>query len=80
MRVEAKKCHSFSGTAEPTLNTGQTAFPSVDMQRGFCGEDEYIDAMDHDLSLTQRAIDPIHNMLDTVCRTDIDVVHTREGH
>lgn len=80
MRVEAEKCHSFSETAELKFDTGQTAFPSVNMQRDFCGEDDYIDAMDYDLSLTPRAIDPMDNMLNTVRGTDIDVVHTREGH
>ncbi|PSP46791.1 cysteine hydrolase [Halobacteriales archaeon QH_1_68_42] len=50
------------------------------MQTDFCGEDGYVDAMGYDLSLTRQAVEPIGGVLEAVRGTDIDVVHTREGH
>ena len=79
-RVEVEDCPEFGETAELEFDSGRTAFLSVDMQRDFCGEDGYVDAMDYDLSRTRRALKPISNVLETVRDTDIDVVHTREGH
>lgn len=79
-RVEVEDCPSFGETAEVEFDSGRTAFLSVDMQRDFCGEDGYVDAMGYDLSQTRRAVDPIADVLDAVRGTDIDVVHTREGH
>lgn len=79
-KVEVEDCPSFGDTAHVELDSGRTAFLSIDMQKDFCGEDGYVDAMGYDLSLTAQAIEPIKNVLDTVRKTDIDVIHTREGH
>lgn len=79
-RVEVEDCPEFGETAEVEFDSGRTAFLSIDMQRDFCGEDGYVDAMGYDLSQTRRAVEPIADVLETVRGTDIDVVHTREGH
>lgn len=79
-RVTVEDCPEFGETAELEFDSGRTAFLSVDMQRDFCGADGYVDAMGYDLSLTRRAVEPIADVLEAVRDTDIDVVHTREGH
>lgn len=79
-RVEVEDCPEFGKTAELEFDSGRTAFISVDMQRDFCGKDGYVDTMGYDLSQTRCAVDPIAHVLETVRDTDIDVVHTREGH
>ncbi len=79
-RVPVEDCPDFGETAMVEFDSGRTAFLSIDMQRDFCGENGYVDAMGYDLSRTQRAVQPISNVLEAVRRTDIDVVHTREGH
>jgi nicotinamidase-related amidase len=78
--VEVEDCPDFGDTAFVELDSGRTAFLSVDMQTDFCGPDGYVDAMGYDLSLTRRAVEPIADVLETVRKTDVDVVHTREGH
>lgn len=78
--VPVEDCPDFGDTAFVEFDSGRTVFLSIDMQTDFCGEDGYVDAMGYDLSLTRRAVDPIAAVLDTVRGTDIDVVHTREGH
>ena len=79
-RVTVEDCPTFGETAEIEFDAGRTAFLSIDMQRDFCGEDGYVDTMGYDLSQTSRAVDPIANVLETVRDTEIDIVHTREGH
>ncbi len=79
-RVEVEDCPDFGETAMVEFDSGRTAFLSIDMQQDFCGEDGYVDAMGYDLSQTQRAVQPIWNVLETIRQTDIDVIHTREGH
>lgn len=79
-KVEVEDCPEFGDTSYVELDADRTAFLSIDMQKDFCGEDGYVDAMGYDLELTAAAIDPIKNVLDSVRGTDIDVVHTREGH
>ena len=78
--VPVEDCPEFGDTARVEFDSGRTAVLSIDMQTDFCGEDGYVDAMGYDLSLTRRAVDPIADVLATVRDTDIDVVHTREGH
>ena len=79
-RVEVEDCPAFGERAAVEFDSGRTAFLSIDMQRDFCGEDGYVDAMGYDLARTRRAVEPIADVLRTVRGTDIDVVHTREGH
>ena len=78
--VEAEDCPGFGKTAELEFDSGRTAFISVDMQQDFCRKNGYIDTMGYDLSQTQCAVDPIVNVLETARDTDINLVHTREGH
>lgn len=78
--VEVEDCPEFGETAELEFDSARTAFLAIDMQQDFCGYDGYVDTMGYDLSLTRQAVDPIKNVLETVRETEIDVVHTREGH
>jgi nicotinamidase-related amidase len=51
------------------------------MQVDFCGPKGYVDVMGYDLGLTSAAIKPTMYVLETLRnRTDIKVIHTREGH
>jgi len=79
-KVEVEDCPRFGDTAYVELDSGRTAFLSIDMQTDFCGPRGYVDVMGYDLSLTAAAIEPIKNVLEAVRGTDIAVVHTREGH
>lgn len=79
-KVEVEDCPQFGDTSYLEFDSARTAFLSIDMQRDFCGEQGYVDVMGYDLSLTASAIEPIKNVLNTVRGTDIDVIHTREGH
>lgn len=79
-KVEVEDSPSFGETAYVELDSGRTAFISIDMQTDFCGEKGYVDVMGYDLSLTSAAIKPIKNVLEAVRGTDIKVIHTREGH
>ncbi len=63
------------------LNPQNTCLMVIDMQIDFCGKGGYIDSMGYDLSLTQRAIDPIKILLEEVRKIQgFMVIHTREGH
>ncbi|HSP47639.1 MAG TPA: isochorismatase family cysteine hydrolase [Clostridiaceae bacterium] len=79
-KVEVEDCPQFGDTAYVELDSGRTAFLSIDMQVDFCGEKGYVDVMGYDLSLTAAAIEPIKNVLEEIRGTDIKVIHTREGH
>ena len=79
-KVEVEDSPTFGETAFIELDSGRTAFISVDMQTDFCGKNGYVDVMGYDLSLTAAAIQPIKNVLDAIRGTEIKVVHTREGH
>ena len=77
---EVEDCPQCGDTAYVELDSGRTAFLSIDMQVDFCGEKGYVDVMGYDLSLTAAAIEPIKNVLEEIRGTDIKVIHTREGH
>lgn len=79
-KVEVEDSPNFGETAYVELDSGRTAFISIDMQTDFCGKNGYVDVMGYDLSLTAAAIKPIKNVLEAVRGTDIKVIHTREGH
>lgn len=79
-KVEVEDSPTFGETAFVELDSGRTAFISIDMQTDFCGKNGYVDVMGYDLSLTAAAIQPIKNVLDAIRGTEIKVVHTREGH
>jgi nicotinamidase-related amidase len=51
------------------------------MQHDFCGQGGYVALMGYDISLTARAIAPIHRVLQMVRRIPgFTVIYTREGH
>ena len=79
-KIPVEDCPDFGETSHVEVDSGRTAFVSIDMQTDFCGKDGYVDAMGYDLSLTRRAVEPIADVLEVVRETDIDVIHTREGH
>lgn len=80
IKLEVEDAPDFGETAYLELDSGRTAFISIDMQTDFCGENGYVDVMGYDLSLTASAIKPIKNVLDTIRGSDIQIIHTREGH
>lgn len=80
IKLEVEDTPNFGDTAYIELDSGRTAFISVDMQTDFCGPNGYVDVMGYDLSLTASAIKPIKKVLDTIRGTDIQIIHTREGH
>lgn len=79
-KVEVEDSPNFGQTAYVELDSGRTAFISIDMQTDFCGKKGYVDVMGYDLTLTAAPIKPIKNVLETIRGTDIKVIHTREGH
>jgi biuret amidohydrolase len=79
LRVE--DCPRFGDTAYLEMDSGRTAFLSVDMQVDFCGPGGYVDVMGYDLGLTSAPIPRISSVLKYLRRkTDVKIVHTREGH
>jgi nicotinamidase-related amidase len=79
-KLEVEDCPEFGDTAYVEFDSARTAFLAIDMQTEFCGKNGYVDVMGYDLSLTTAPIKPIKSVLETVRGTDIEVVHTREGH
>lgn len=79
-KVEVEDSPNFGKTAYVELDSGRTAFISIDMQTDFCGKNGYVDVMGYDLTLTAAPIKPIKNVLEEIRGTDIKVIHTREGH
>ncbi len=83
--VEVEDCPRFGETAYMEMDSARTALMVVDMQTDFCGKGGYVDIMGYSLDpnepgTTANAIAPIKKVLDCVRKTDISVVHTREGH
>jgi nicotinamidase-related amidase len=80
-KVKVEDCPQFGNSAYLEFDSSRTAFISIDMQIDFCGKNGYVDVMGYDLGLTSAPIKPIKNVLDTIRnKTDIKVIHTREGH
>ncbi|MFA6800556.1 MAG: isochorismatase family cysteine hydrolase [Acholeplasmataceae bacterium] len=80
IKLEVEDNPNFGDTAYVEMDSARTAFLSIDMQTDFCGKNGYVDVMGYDLSLTAQALIPIKKALDVIRKTDIKVVHTREGH
>jgi len=80
-KVEVEDCPRFGDKAYVEFDSARTAFLSIDMQIDFCGPKGYVDVMGYDLGLTSAPIKPIHFVLHNIRnKTDIKVIHTREGH
>ncbi len=80
-KVEVEDCPRFGDKAYVEFDSARTAFLSIDMQIDFCGPKGYVDVMGYDLGLTSAPIKPIHYVLHNIRqKTDIKVIHTREGH
>jgi hypothetical protein len=80
-KVKVEDCPHFGNNAYLEFDSARTAFVNIDMQIDFCGQKGYVDVMGYDLGLTSAPIKPIKNVLDTIRnKTDIKVIHTREGH
>ncbi len=69
--------YPFDGDFRPA----NTALMIIDMQTDFCGKGGYVEQMGYDISLTQRAIEPIKKLLAAAREVDgLTIIHTREGH
>ncbi|HXT84895.1 MAG TPA: cysteine hydrolase [Verrucomicrobiae bacterium] len=80
-KVKVEDCPQFGNNAYLEFDSARTAFVNIDMQIDFCGQKGYVDVMGYDLGLTSAPIKPIKNVLDIIRnKTDIKVIHTREGH
>ena len=80
-KVKVEDCPQFGNSAYLEFDSTRTAFINIDMQIDFCGQKGYVDVMGYDLGLTSAPIKPIKNVLDAIRnKTDIKVIHTREGH
>lgn len=66
----------YDGQALPE----NTAFIVIDMQHDFCGVGGYVDAMGYDIGMTRAVIEPLKVTLDSVRRSGMMIIHTREGH
>lgn len=81
LKVPVEDCPRFGDRAYLELDSSRTAFISIDMQVDFCGSKGYVDVMKYDLSLTSAPIKSIRRILESIReKTDIKVIHTREGH
>ena len=80
-KVKVEDCPQFGNSAYLEFDSTRTAFINIDMQIDFCGQKGYVDVMGYDLGLTSAPIKPIKNVLGAIRdKTDIKVIHTREGH
>lgn len=69
--------YPFDGDFRPE----NTALMIIDMQTDFCGKGGYVEQMGYDISLTQRAIEPIKKLLAAAREVEgLTIIHTREGH
>lgn len=82
--LEVEDCPRFGDTAYIEMDSARTAFLCIDMQIDFCGKGGYVDIMGYDMTCnpgtTTNAIEPIKRTLAAVRGTDINIIHTREGH
>lgn len=76
-KVEVEDCPTFGETSWLELDSARTAFFSIDMQ-GWAWI--LYNKQGYDTKLIDAPIQPIKNCLDAVRKTDMKVVHFREGH
>ena len=80
IKLKVEDAPKFGQSSYLEMDSGRTAFISIDMQTDFAGDKGYVDVMGYDLKATSGPVEPIKRVLETVRGTDIRVVHTREGH
>ena len=69
--------------AEPeaiAIDPVRTAIIVIDMQRDFLEPGGFGESFGNDVSLLQRAVDPIRSLLEGARRRRMLIIHTREGH
>jgi nicotinamidase-related amidase len=69
--------------AEPeaiTIDPTRTAVVVIDMQRDFLEPGGFGASLGNDVSLLQRAVDPIRDLLESARTMRMLIIHTREGH
>jgi nicotinamidase-related amidase len=69
--------------AEPeaiTIDPTRTAVVVIDMQRDFLEPGGFGASLGNDVSLLQRAVDPIRELLESARTMRMLIIHTREGH
>jgi nicotinamidase-related amidase len=79
-KVACEDNPNFGETSFLEFDSGRTAFVSIDFQIDFCGESGYVDVMKYPLANTATPLDATRKVLEAVRKTDITVIHTREGH
>ncbi len=79
-KVECEDNPNFGETSFLEFDSARTAFLSIDFQIDFCGENGYVDVMKYPLENTALPLSATRRVLDAVRKTDITVIHTREGH
>jgi nicotinamidase-related amidase len=62
------------------LDPGTTALVIIDMQRDFLEPGGFGESLGNDVSLLQRTIAPLQEVLAAARATGMTVIHTREGH
>jgi biuret amidohydrolase len=69
--------------AEPediVIDPTRTAVVVIDMQRDFLEPGGFGESLGNDVSLLQRAVDPIRELLESARSLRMLIIHTREGH
>lgn len=79
-KVECEDNPNFGESSFLEFDSGRTAFVSIDFQIDFCGEKGYVDVMGYPLENTATPLKATARCLEAVRKTDIKVIHTREGH
>jgi biuret amidohydrolase len=79
-KLECEDSPTFGETSYLEFDSARTAFVSIDYQIDFCGENGYVDVMGYPLENTASTLKATSNALEAARKTDMIVVHTREGH
>ena len=75
--------HHITVPAQPyplTLDLAYTALLVIDMQNDFCTTGGWADRKGFDVSQTQKPIQPLQTLLESLRQTPVTIIHTREGH
>ncbi|MGD1854629.1 MAG: cysteine hydrolase family protein [Leptolyngbyaceae cyanobacterium] len=75
--------HHITVPAQPyplKLDLAYTALLVIDMQNDFCTTGGWADRKGFDVSQTQKPIQPLQTLLESLRQTPVTIIHTREGH